>query len=402
MYLSQKQFIPVIVIIALVAGVFYWIGSRGTSVSPSSQATTTDTAKVAAATRTDAPLEDWTAAPKKVIEKTGAEVTTTATPLSGKMAPEFVRPGGFTNSDPFLLKDLRGKKVVLVEFWTTSSINSVRSVPYLNDWYAKYHNYGLTIVAIHTPRFAFERSKIIPDQFAASHNMGFPLVIDNGAETWTAYKNATWPHLYLIDLDGRIVYDHAGEGAYDTTERKLLALLNDRAAKLKLPAPVNQKISDIQGDTTDLTQLKSSEALFGSASNKNLANGIPGKDGVQTFSTLSEPKLNMEYLFGGWKITHDYAENLTEQTSAMYRFHAKQVFAIMGSQKIIRVKVLLDGKPLDAAIAGRDVHFEKGDSVLYVDRERFYDIVHLTNYADHTIELTPDSGGLDLYTLTFG
>lgn len=401
MYLTQKQFVPAIIILAIVAGVFYWAGSRGADSPDSSIASST--ALVATNTNaTESPIEDFTAQPIKNRDKTGSEVVSTPTPLSGKMAPELVRPGGFSNTDPFLLRDFRGKRIVLLEFWTTSSINSVRTIPYLNDWYAKYNNYGLTIIAVHTPRFNFERSKTVPDRFAASNNMAYPLVIDNGAETWTAYKNATWPHLYIIDLDGRIAYDHSGEGAYDATERKLLALLNDRAAKLKLPAPPEQKITKLSADTTDLSQLGSSEALFGSARNKNLANGTPGKDGIQTFSTLTEPKLNMEYLFGGWKITRDYAENLTEQTSIIYRFHAKHVYTIMGTQKLVRVKVLLDGKPLDTATAGKDVRFEKGESIFYVDRERLYDIVNLGSYADHTIELTPETGGLDVYTLTFG
>jgi thiol-disulfide isomerase/thioredoxin len=403
MYLSQKQFIPLVIVIAVVAGFSYWLGGMDSNSPDSSESASSTTDSVVAASSSGAVIEDWTALPKKPTDRTGAEVSTTPTPFSGKLAPEFVRPGGFTNTDPFLLKDLRGKKIVLVEFWTTSSINSVRTIPYLNDWYAKYHNYGLTIVAIHTPRFTFERSKTIVDQFAYSHNMPYPIVIDNGAETWTAYKNATWPHLYLIDLDGRIAYDHSGEGSYEATEKKLLSLLNDRAAKLKLPAPLDQKISKLTVDTADLSQLGSSEAFFGSARNKNLANGTTGKDGIQTFDTLSDPKLNMEYLFGGWKITRDYAENLTEHTSAIYRFHAKQVYTIMGSQKLIRVKVLLDGKPLDATNSGKDIRIEKGESVFYVDRERFYDIVDIdAGYGDHTIELTPEAGGLDIYTLTFG
>lgn len=322
--------------------------------------------------------------------------------IIGKMAPEFVRPGAFSNTGPFLLRDLRGKKIVLVEFWATSKIESTHTIPYLNDWYAKYHNFGLTIVAIHTPRFVFERSKVAVDQFAYAHNMSYPIVVDNGAETWTAYKNTIWPHLYLIDLDGRIVYEHQGDSAYQATEVKLLTLLNGRAVKLKLPVPPDQKLSQLNSENLDVSQIKSTEAFFGASRNQNLANGVSRKEGVQTFNTLTEPKLNMIYLFGSWNIKGEYAESMTEHSSLLYKYHAKRVYAVLGAQKILRVRVLLDGKAIDTSLSGSDIRFEKGDSVFYVDHERLYDIVNAADgYADHTIELVPDSGGINAYTLTF-
>ncbi len=206
----------------------------------------------------------------------------------------------------------------------------------------------------------------------------------------------------MIDLDGRIVYDHSGEGAYDVIEKKMLTLLNARAATLKLPAPIDQQLSKTVTDGTDSSLLKSSEEYFGANKNKNLANGITGKEGIQTFDTLSEPKLNKQYLFGGWNIMREYAQSLSEHTSIIYRFHAKRVYTIMGTQKMSRVRVLLDGVPLNETTSGKDIRFEKGESVFYVDRERFYDIVNIQGtYADHSIELIPDVGGLNVYTLTF-
>ncbi len=404
MDLSKKQIIPALLTLVVVAGLFYWLGGREAASPLTDSSGSAKEVEASATTSTSEPaIEDWTVAPKESSAKSTSGNSTSATALSGKLAPELVRPGGFTNTDPLLLRDFRGKRIVLVQFWTTSSLDSVRTIPHLNDWYAKYHNYGLSIVGIHTPRFAFERSKSVVDLFASTHDISYPIVLDTGAETWKAYKNTTWPHLYLIDLDGRIVSDHSGIGGYEATEQKLLELLNTRAKKLKLPAPPEQKISSLPNDGSDKTLLKSSEAFFGSARNANLANGTPGKEGVQTFASLSEPALNKEYLFGGWKITRDYAENLTEHTSIIYRFHAKQVFTIMGAERLIRVKVLLDGKPLDQSVAGKDIRYEKGESVFYVDREHFYDIVNVqSGYADHTIEFTPDTGGLDVYTLTFG
>jgi peroxiredoxin len=313
-----------------------------------------------------------------------------------------VRPGGFTNADPFTLQSLRGQRIVLLEFWTTSSIDAAHTMPYLSDWDGKYRNFGLTVIGVHTPRFTFERSKTVVDEYAKAHNMSFPLVIDNNAETWKAYKNSVWPHLYLIDLSGRIVYEHAGDGAYALTEQKLLDLLNARAKQLKLPAPPDQKLTKLPPDDTDPSQVKKHETFFGASRNTDLANGTAGKEGVQTFDSLSEPKLGSLYLFGGWKISREYAENLSEHTSILYRYHAKHVYSIMGSVKMVRVKVLVDGKPLSEKDAGKDVRFEKGESVFYVTHERLYDIVNSSaGYADRTIELIPETGGLDVYTLTF-
>jgi thiol-disulfide isomerase/thioredoxin len=410
MYISFKQLLFILAIIVItLSGTFYWLGSqsratiiptkeeeRVASISESSTRTQQQTVP-SSTPEVNAPTSQG------VVTTKPKSPTITAQSVTGKMAPELIRPGGFTNTDPFLLSDLRGKKIVLVEFWTTSSMNAGRTIPYLNDWYLKYHNYGLSIVAIHTPRFIFERSKTTVDQFAFTHNMPYAIVMDNGAETWTAYKNTTWPHLYLIDLDGKIVYDHAGEGSYVDTEKKLLSLLNSRAIKLKLPAPPDQTLTTPTSDVIDLTKLGSSETFFGSARNTTLANGTKGIEGVQTFDSLVEPKLNSLYLFGVWKITREYAESMTEHTSIINRFHAKHVYTIMGAQKILRVRVLLDGKPLTESNAGKDIRIEKGESVFYVDHEHFYDVVNLSNgYADHTIELIPESGGLDVYTLTFG
>ncbi len=402
MYLSYKQLAFGIVAIVLAAYGSFALMRASDEREGSIATSTTDAAS--------------SASPETIIDATspeGAEKGTSsgapspakpsgpASSLSGKAAPEFVRPTGFTNSDPFLLSSLRGERIAVVEFWSASSLDSAKVVPYLNGWQAKYRNYGLTIIGVHTPRYVFERSKIAVDEYAKANDMTFPIVVDNGAETWTAYKNKTWPHLYLIDLDGRIVYDHSGSGDLAIFEKKMVDLLNARAAKKKLPAPPDQKPVVIQGDGTLPGARKSAEAYFGANKNSNLANGIPNKEGVQTFDALSESKLDMIYLFGGWKIAREYAESMSEYTHAIYKYRAKRVYSIMGAERIFRVRVLLDGSPIPEASAGKDIRYEKGESVAYVSHERLYDLVKHAAYDEHTIEIIPDSGGLDIYTLTF-
>jgi thiol-disulfide isomerase/thioredoxin len=133
-----------------------------------------------------------------------------------------ITPGGqFINSNPFTLKDLIGKKVILIDFWTFDCINCQHVIPYLNEWYAKYKDQGLEIVGVHTPEEPQEYIYANVLQAVHDENIQFPVFQDNNYATWQTYGNRYWPHVYLIDIDGYIVYDHIGEGAYDTTETVL-------------------------------------------------------------------------------------------------------------------------------------------------------------------------------------
>jgi thiol-disulfide isomerase/thioredoxin len=149
-------------------------------------------------------------------------------------APNFEEISGYINtndSKPLDLQSLKGN-VVLVDFWTYSCINCIRTIPYLNDWYEKYSNKGLTIVGVHTPEFEFEKNfnnmKSAVDKF----QIKYPVLQDNDKGTWNAYENRYWPRKYIIDTEGNIRYDHIGEGAYSETEKVLQYLLAERAAKM--------------------------------------------------------------------------------------------------------------------------------------------------------------------------
>ena len=329
------------------------------------------------------------------------------------MAPELAKPTGFTNidtlgflsSDQITLKKFVGNKVVLLEFWTTSSISSLRMAPYLDQWNLKYKDQGLVIMSVHTPRFAFERSKNVVDQFAQGHNMIFPIVIDNEYGTWNAYKNTVWPHEYLIDLNGRIVYDHQGEGAYETMETKIRALLEARLIKLGKPALSYSKIETPKDAyKVDLSKVLSQETYFGSSRNQNMAEGVALKDGPQSFTEPTGAlKLNKIYFTGNWNFKGEYAASMSEGAKIDYRYNASAAYAVLGNEGTIKVKVLLDGAPLTTVSAGKDVRFEKTDSYIYVTQERIYEIVNSSvGYGEHTLELIPLGGGLNVYTLTFG
>ncbi len=150
-------------------------------------------------------------------------------------APEIVKPSGFINTDgkPITLGELKGKKVVLVSFWTYSCINCQRTLPYLNTWYEKYKDQGLEIVSIHTPEFAYEHIlKNVEDEVFNTYNIKYPVVLDNDYRTWKAFGNRYWPRKYLIDIDGYIVYDHIGEGAYTETETEIQKALKELSERV--------------------------------------------------------------------------------------------------------------------------------------------------------------------------
>lgn len=142
---------------------------------------------------------------------------------------EFVDPSGFVNSDPFALADYIGKKIIVLEFITYSCINCQRTFPYLIDWHKKYADDGVLVIGIHTPEFAFEHDIDNVRDAMQKEGITFPIVLDNDYRTWRAYNNHYWPHRYIIDLNGNIVWDHVGEGKYDETELVINKLLLDKA-----------------------------------------------------------------------------------------------------------------------------------------------------------------------------
>lgn len=140
---------------------------------------------------------------------------------------EIVKSSGFINTHdtPVTIGEYVGKKVVLVNFMSYDCINCVRALPHVNEWYKKYKDEGFVVVGVHTPEFAFEKERGNVEKALAALGVEFPVVLDNDYATWNAYNNTMWPHEYLIDMHGDIVYEHGGEGGYEVTEVKIQELL---------------------------------------------------------------------------------------------------------------------------------------------------------------------------------
>ncbi|HEY6021335.1 MAG TPA: redoxin family protein, partial [Candidatus Paceibacterota bacterium] len=298
---------------------------------------------------------------------------------------------------------LRGK-VVLVDFWTYSCINCLRTLPYEKELYDKYKDQGLVIVGVHTPEFAFEHVESNVADAVKRLGITYPVVLDNDYKTWGAFSNQYWPREYLIDMDGYVVYDHAGEGDYDKTESAVQAALAERAARMGTTTMPMPSISASQGP--DLSGVGSPETYFGSNRNEYLGNGTQGVAGVQTFTLPTTPSPNTLYLNGIWDTEPEYAESQAtgadtggSANSIEYYYSAGNVYFVASAAAPVQVEVLLDGKPV-GQWGGDDV--DKTTSTVTIGAERLYSLVHTPGPGGHLLELKVKGSGLRAYTFTFG
>lgn len=310
---------------------------------------------------------------------------------SGKyeLAKEITTPDGFINtSKDFKLTDIIGKKVILIDFWTYSCINCQRTTPYLNAWYEKYKAQGLEIVGIHTPEFDFEKDIKNVSEAVKKYGIKFPVVLDNDYSTWQAYKNRYWPRKYLIDIDGYIVYDHIGEGAYDETEREIQKALEERNTILgennSIPSDI---VTPEKVISVNPKMPLSPEIYFGSSRNENLANGQTRSAGKQSFTAPSKVKTDNLYLDKEWDIQPEYAQNLVSNAKILFGYQAKNVYLVAESNESNIVHILRDGKEINK---------------LEIKGAGSYQIIADEGYGEHVLEIVIEKPGLKAFTFTFG
>lgn len=314
-----------------------------------------------------------------------------------KMAPEIIPGGEWFNSDPLTLEELRGK-VVMLDFITYSCINCIRTIPYLNAWYEEYSDDGLVIIGIHTPEFEFEKN---PDNVAkALKDLGieFPVVQDNNYATWLAYDNHYWPRKYLINHEGKVVYDHIGEGGYEETEEKIQELLqaSNEAMGMELEGMDDStRAESISAETIDA---RSPETYFGANRNKLLANGRAGLSGEFNFELPKIIAMNKLYLSGKWSINDEYARPMEQGAKIVYRYNAQKVFLVAGADNASKLRVYQDGELISEG-KGSDVN-ENGE--LSIEEQGLYRIIENDKRGVHILELEAEDGNLQVFTFTFG
>jgi cytochrome c biogenesis protein CcdA/peroxiredoxin len=355
------------------------------NVNPTATSTSTSTS-ISNATSTSTLL---TPAEKALIYQKSPELTS----ING-----YINTGGQTVT----IGQFKGKDVVLVDFWTYSCINCQRTIPYLEAWYKKYSGDGLVIIGVSTPEFAFEHVLSNVQNAVNGFGITYPVVLDNEYGTWNAFGNEYWPRDYLVDLDGYIVYDHAGEGDYGGAEAAIQKALAERAARLGLPAPdfTSTPTMPIDAIPIDFNAVNSPETYFGSARNEYLGNGTQGENGPQTLVIPAQISANTLYLGGVWNFADQYASNQAAGAQIEFQYDAKNVYMVAAApQGPVKIKLTLDGKPLDASERGADVD-ANGEATIGADR--LYDLVQGSGYGVHTLEIQVESAGLQTYTFTFG
>ncbi len=306
-------------------------------------------------------------------------------------APEFIPGGRWFNSEPLTLSQLRGK-VVLVDFWTYTCINCIRTLPYLKSWYTKYKDKGLVIIGVHTPEFEFEKNPENVAKAIKDFGLEYPVMQDNNYATWNAYNNRYWPAKYLIDKDGRIRYTHFGEGNYDETEKKIQELLEE-AGSLNQQIPISNPSYTVQTRTP--------ETYLGFRRMNGLAS--PEKvrvDEVFLYSTPTNLSRNSFALGGQWMIGDEYASP-AQGASLIYRFDAKEVFLVMRpkSQGLTgKIRVTLDNQSVTKDVAGEDTK----EGIITIDSDRLYKLIKLSTPGEHTLKLEFLDANLELYAFTFG
>ena len=320
-----------------------------------------------------------------------------------RKAPEFKGITSYINTNGTKLSDLKGK-VVLVDFWTYSCINCIRTLPYLVDWNQKYSDKGLVIVGIHSPEFEFEKNIDNVKQAVARFGIKYPVLLDNDHGTWDAFQNSYWPRKYLVDSEGYIRYDHIGEGGYAETENAIKSLLAERSNLQGLEiSNLNQtKLIVPSAPSVDFNQIKTPELYFGYQYAKAQLGNIEGFNPEKTVNyTIPSSNLdtNVIYLQGLWKNNPDNMELVGPDGKITLVYSAKSVNIVAGGKGEVTVKEDGKAEQTNNSFKGNDTDAE---GKLSIDGQRLYNIADNTNYGNHHIEIDAKGPGFKIYTFTFG
>ena len=321
-------------------------------------------------------------------------------PVEGEF-PSLSSATGWLNSPPLIAPGLRGK-VVLVDFWTYTCINWLRTLPYIRAWAEKYRDQGLVVIGVHTPEYPFEQDVYNVRRAAADMAVGYPIAIDNDYAIWRAFRNEYWPALYFIDADGFIRHHYFGEGDYEQSERIIQQLLAENGVTGLGPDLVTADAPGIEA-AADWGSLRSPENYLGYGRTENFASpggAVPDEPG--DYAAPARLGLNHWALTGDWTVQQQAAALNSAGGGIADRFHARDLHLVVGptsSGTTVRFRVLIDGQPPGRA-HGADVD-EQGSGT--VTEQRLYQLIRQPGpVADRTFEITFLDPGVEAYAFTFG
>jgi cytochrome c biogenesis protein CcdA/thiol-disulfide isomerase/thioredoxin len=332
--------------------------------------------------------------PKRIVLNQTIDVSDSATPdLSGATA--------WINSPPLTLASLRGK-VVLIDFWTYSCINCLRTLPYIKAWNEKYKDHGLVIIGVHTPEFPFEKDESNVRKAVKDLGVTYPVPMDNNYKIWRSFNNQYWPADYFIDATGGVRFHHFGEGGYDESEQWIRTLLEE-ANHHPLPHTSTNVAANGMEAPSDTGEVQSPETYIGYSRTENFAS--PGgliPDDQETYKTPAVLKLNDWALGGRWQDQQQVATSLAADGAISYRFHARDLHLVLGpgsDNQPVRFRVTIDGHA-----PGAD-HGVDTDAQGYgeVTGNRLYQLIRQQgNIRDRTFRIDFLTPGVRAYSFTFG
>jgi thiol-disulfide isomerase/thioredoxin len=314
--------------------------------------------------------------------------------------PELNGGVAWLNSSPMSAKSMRGK-VVLINFWTYTCINSLRPLPYIKGWATKYKDLELVVIGVHTPEFSFEKEQPNVEAAMREHDVTYPVVMDNNYRIWQAFQNEYWPAFYLIDVKGRIRYKHFGEGDYRAMERAIQELLKENRPELK-QTPIGDSVG--RGiEAPPSTDQRSPESYLGYRLAERFASSGGLKNNSEnTYTTPPGLVLNRWGLVGRWNVNAESAVLVSAPGRIVYRFHSRDlnlVLAPSSDGRPIRFRVRLDG-----AAPGNDSGVDTSPEGIGIVREpRLYQLIRQTSTVeDRTFEIEFFDPGVHALDFTFG
>ena len=348
-----------------------------------------------------------------VDRKVGGEV--------GDLAPEFGGIEAWINGGPLTMEELRGQ-VVLIDFWTYTCINCIRTFPFLKQWNSRYADDGLVIVGVHSPEFEFEKDYDNVVEATQNEALAWTMAQDNDFVTWRRYNNRFWPAKYLIDKDGVVRYTHFGEGGYAETEdliRELLAEADPNFLANNLPLPEDQTVDPaflIARDAEVTRELYGgyergeSDLLFGRGGYVQQMQYFDSKDQVANFSITEDQQPHKIYFEGAWHVgpessTHGRTTELFEDYLALV-YSATSVNAVLTSDsgKPYKLRITVDGEYLTDSNKGSDIIIgDDGESYLWVTSPSLYNVISNDSYVwRQNLKMASNSPDFGLFAFTFG
>jgi thiol-disulfide isomerase/thioredoxin len=311
-------------------------------------------------------------------------------------APEL-DGGQWIQNGPISLKALRGKAIVLIDFWDYTCVNCIRTLPYVSGWHRRYASNGLVVIGVHAPEFSFAREGSHVLEAAARFELEYPIVLDNEYAIWRAYSNRFWPAKYLVDSKGRLRYYHFGEGSYQETELAIQGALRELDPMARFPPPI-EPMRDT--DRVGAVCYRVTPELYLGHARGQFGNPEPvHRDTAHEYTDTGPHMEGISYLAGRWRVEQERARAEAPGASISLKYTSKDVNLVMAppAGASVRLEVILDG----AQKPGDDVKFDGDRGFVTVDSPRMYSLVSNGSVQSGAIVLRAENGGVSLYAFTF-